>query len=144
MSDIPDAPCSLFQSVIVLLQRRPRKTVQYDIESVDIEDFAQKEMTMASNSSYFGPFLAHALAVKQGCSSKFYSEFSSSGPITAGLFSNTKYGQYARLQMLKITCETSLAKMGVCVVLALSPGLWHCASARGHFRYKHTCFLCLS
>lgn len=64
MGDFPDAPSALSQSAIVRRRRGPRKTEQHDIESMDVEDLAQKEMTKASYSSYFGPFLAYA--VKQG------------------------------------------------------------------------------
>ena len=69
MGDFPDAPSALSQSAIVRRLRGPRKTEQHDIESMDIEDFAQKEMTKAAYSSYFGPFLAYA--VKQGWKCKF-------------------------------------------------------------------------
>jgi len=34
-------------------------------------------------------------------------------PSLLSLFSNIKHDQYARPQMLKITCKTSLAKLGV-------------------------------
>jgi len=37
-------------------------------------------------------------------------------PSLLSLFSNIKHDQYARPQMLKITCKTSLAKLGVGVV----------------------------
>ena len=81
MGDVADAPCAISQSAIVRRRRGPRKNVQHDIESMDIDDFAQQEMTKASYTSDFGPFFAYA--VKQGWTSKFYSQFFSSGPMTA-------------------------------------------------------------
>ena len=80
MGDGPGAQCSLSQPVSVTRPRRSRKIAQHDVDNVDIEEFAQQEMTKASYSSYFGPFLAYA--VKQGWTSKFYSQFFSSGPST--------------------------------------------------------------
>jgi hypothetical protein len=48
MGDVSDAPCSLSHPAIVRRRGRPRKVAQLDIENVDIEDFAQQEMTKAS------------------------------------------------------------------------------------------------
>ena len=84
MGDVADAPCAISQSAIVRRRRGPGETVMHDIESMDIEDFAQKEMTKASYSSYFGPFLAYA--VKQAGNASFFS----SGPITAEFFQQHK------------------------------------------------------
>ena len=81
--------------------------VQHYIESMVIEDFAKQEMSKASYTSYLGPFRAYV--IKQGWTYRSYSQIFSSGPIIADFFSNTKYDQYARPQMLKFTCETSLA-----------------------------------
>ncbi len=88
MSDVPDASSSLSQPVIVWRRRRARKNIRNDIESADIEDVAQQEMTEASYSSYFGSFIAYA--VKQGWASKFFSGFLSSGPVTADGFQRHK------------------------------------------------------
>jgi hypothetical protein len=81
MGDLPDAPSSLSQPVIARRRRRPKTNIQNDVKIADIEDFAQQETTKASYSSYFGPFLVYA--VKQGWTSKFYSEFFSSGRKTS-------------------------------------------------------------
>jgi hypothetical protein len=97
-----------------------------DVEIADIEDFEQQKMTKASYSSYFGPFLAYA--VKQAWTSKFYSEFFSSGPKTSEFVQR----QYAPPQMLKnylrVESETSSAKngsrRGVLGVGALFPEPW--------------------
>ena len=120
MGDVSDAPCSLSHPAIVRRRGRPRKVAQLDIENVDIEDFAQQEMTKASYSAYFGPFLAYAV---EGWN--FVLNSSLQALPLLSLFNSTKYGRYARPEMLKFTCETSSAKMGVGVVLALFLKLWH-------------------
>lgn len=125
-----DTPCSIPPLQTVLRRRRPMITAHHDIDFEDIEDFAQQEMTKSSYSSYFGPFLAYL--AKPSWTSKLYSQFFSSGPLKSSLqdpslpslSSNTKYGKYAPPQMLKITFETSSAKLGVGVVWAWSPGPW--------------------
>ena len=96
MGDFPDAPSALSQSAIVRRRRRPRKTVGHDIASMDIEEFAQQEMTKASYSSYFGPFLAYA--VKQGWTSQFYSQFFASGPNNA---------QFVQQHKIRPICSTT-------------------------------------
>ena len=92
MGDGPGAQCSLSQPVSVTRPRRSRKIAQHDVDNVDIEEFAQQEMTMASYSSYFGPFLAYRQSSKAGHPG-FILKSSPLAPAHMSLFNSTTYDQ---------------------------------------------------
>ncbi len=69
MGDFSDAPSKLSQSAIVRRRRRPRKTFQHDIESMYIEDFAQKEMTRPPTALILDMTSFHMQSSKVGSAS---------------------------------------------------------------------------